>query len=199
LAGSGQSCTSYCNQENQACTPGHWPIDAFQLLRVAIAVDGQKCTNVRLSKHVYAPAVSDSASGPTDCYYNLDVGSTAPTCAEAPPAGTRRLCPCSQSGLQWFLASEGQSCRNACRARGGICGDETTVWPTTPESMSTVGSYIGVTCHTTKAGTASFNPSIGNDGTCHWGSSASGQAPFCDAVDWTNSQQKRICPCWDAA
>jgi len=197
LAGAGQSCTAYCNQQNQACTPGHWPTDAYQMLRVAIAVDRTECTNVKLSKDVHAPSVT--AGTDTDCHYNLEVGSSAPSCAQAPPAGTQRFCPCSDMGLRWYLASEGQSCTDACRVKGGICGDEASVWPNTEDSLANVMSYVGASCSKHEAGSAAFNPSVSSDGTCHWGSTAAGQTAFCAAADWTNSHQKRVCPCWDAA
>lgn len=196
LGGVGQSCTAYCNQINQACTPGHWPSDAFQLLRVAIASDQTKCTNVKVSTDEHAPSVRGVATGVTDCEYNLEVSSQS-SCAKVPPSGEQRFCPCSPSGLRWYLGTEGQSCRDTCRVRGGVCGDEASVWPETQDALETVVSYIGHECTTKRPGEASFNPSVGADGTCYYGSAANSKKAFCDAADWTNSNQRRICPCWD--
>lgn len=196
LADKDQSCTAYCNEKNMACTPGHWPVDAFQLLRVTIAVDHTQCANVRLSTDAAAPAINGE-----DCLYNLGVGGTsAPSCA-AKDANAQRLCPCSTTGLHWVLSEVGQSCTYACSARGGVCGDEGSVWPTTKEAMNNVMSYVGRTCKPdtqgSTGGTNGFNPSIGKDDTCYWGSETPNQAPFCAAADWTDSQQQRLCPCWD--
>lgn len=196
LAAAGQSCTAHCNRRNQVCTPGHWPSDAFQLLRVAIAVDHTECANVKLTKDDHAPSVI-SSGGKNDCHYNLERGPIESACTTVPPKGARRFCPCSASGLHWLLAGEGQSCEDSCRQGGGVCGNEPEVWPKTQDALATVASYMGINCNTHKAGTAGYHPAMSRDGTCHWASSDAGQTPFCDASDWTNSELKRICPCWD--
>jgi len=197
VAGAGESCTAYCNQRNEVCTPGSWPTDAYQMLRIAVASDHTQCTNVKLSQDTHAPAVTTTSGGETDCGYNLEVGSKAPSCSVSPPTGTKRFCACSASGLRWYPGMDGQSCTDTCRVKGGICGDEASVWPKTQAALQTVASYMGVNCKKYEAGTASFNPSFGADDTCYWGSTAAGTTSFCHSADWTNSNQKRICPCWN--
>lgn len=198
VAGEKESCTAYCNKRNEVCTPGSWPADAYQMLRIAVASDHTKCTNVKLSQDKHAPSVTTRGAD-TDCEYNLEVGPNAPTCAVRPPtAAVRRFCACSPSGLRWYPGLEGQSCTDTCRVQGGICGDEVDVWPTSQDALKAVVSYIpGLNCKKHQVGSASFNPSFGEDGTCYWNSNTAGETAFCEAADWTNSNQKRICPCWN--
>merc|ERR1711920_193528 len=119
----------------------------------------------------------------------------------ASDTSTKRFCACAKVGVQWFVADKGQSCTDTCHARGGICGDEDQVWPTSADTLESIASYAGITCQSKQSGSESFSPSISDDGTCYWGNdpSSADQAvakkkPFCAATDWTNSQQKRICP-----
>lgn len=197
VAAASESCTAYCNQRNEVCTPGSWPTDAYQMLRIAVASDHTQCTNVKLAQDTHAPCVTSSGPGETTCKYNLEVGPKAPSCSVSPPSGSRRFCACSPQNLRWYPGLVGQSCTDTCRVKGGICGDEASVWPSTQAAMSTVASYMGLTCKKYQAGSASFNPSFGTDNTCHWGSTTTGQTPFCHSADWTNSNQKRMCPCWN--
>lgn len=195
LAAASISCTAYCNNNDEACVPGHWPKNAFDMLRVAVTVENMECVNVTLSSDAKAP-YAKTVGDETVCVYNNEVGTNMPSCSAASDDDSRRFCACAQVGLQWFVADKGQSCTDACHARGGICGDEDSVWPTTDTALDSIASYAGITCHTKEAGANSFNPSQGDDDTCYYGSSS--QKPFCSASDWTNARQKRICPCWDA-
>lgn len=192
LAQPGVSCTAHCNMNNQACIPGDWPTDAFKILKIAVAVGQTTCTNVKQEFLEYAPAFHPGTD--TNCTYNPGVGAQASSCGASYP-GVQRFCPCSALGVRWFLANIGQSCRDYCRTRGGVCGDETTVWPMSSGALNNVAANVEHKCTSTEAGTTGVDPSIGSDGVCHVGSLQS--PPFCDAADWKNSNKQRLCPCWD--
>jgi len=192
LAPTGQSCTAYCNTKNQACVPGDWPADSFKILKIAVAVGETTCVNVKQEFQGYSPALHPGAD--TNCTYNPGVGAQASSCG-AVHASVQRFCPCSPLGVRWFLANVGQSCRDHCRTRGGVCGDEALVWPTTKGALSNVAATVERKCADTQVGTTGVDPSISGDGVCHVGNNES--PPFCDAADWKNSNKRRFCPCWD--
>lgn len=174
------------------------------MLQVAITDDDVTCVNVKLPETNPADPNKDAAPYYTtagDCVYNTALGNNAPSCSAEPAATSKRFCPCAKTGLQWFKAGAGQSCTDACQARGGICGDQADVWPKDEPALKAILPYIdGIKCESTNhKGDSSFSPSIASDGKCYYATDDTAKQPFCDATDWKQTGATRICPCWDVS